>query len=114
MKAAPEDQVILLDVQVLVAGHPEGVHLEHLHAREQPLEVLADHVLQRHEPLVPQRHEPAEDRRDLDPGEALLAGLRVADQHRQVEGEAGDVGEGVGRVDGQRGQHRVRGDHHRG
>ena len=45
-------RVVLLDLEVLVAGHPEGVHAEHLHAGEQPLQVLADHVLERDEPLV--------------------------------------------------------------
>ena len=50
--------------------------LEHLHAGEQPLEVLADDVLERDEALVAERHEPGEDRRHLDPGEVLLAGLR--------------------------------------
>ena len=44
-------RVVLLDLEVLVAGHPEGVHAEHLHAGEQPLEVLADDVLERHEAL---------------------------------------------------------------
>ena len=51
-------------------------------------------------------HEPVEDRRHLHPGEVLLAGLRVAHQHREVEREPGDVGERVRRVDGQRRQHR--------
>ena len=44
--------VVLLDLEVLVAGDPEGVDLEHLHAREEALEVLADDVLERHEALV--------------------------------------------------------------
>ena len=99
-------RVVLLDVEVLVPGDPERMHLEHLHAREEPLEVLADHVLERHEALVAERHEAAEDRWHLHPGEVLLAGLGVPDQHREVEREPGDVGEGVGRVDGQRCQHR--------
>ena len=47
--------VVLLDLEVLVAGDPEGVVLEHLHAGEQPLEVVADDVLERHEPLVAER-----------------------------------------------------------
>ena len=98
--------VVLLDLEVLVAGDPEGVELQHLHAGEQSLEVLADHVLQRHEPLVAQRDEPAERRRHLHPREVLLAGLRVPHQHGHVEREAGDVGERVGRVDGQRREHR--------
>ena len=51
--------VVLLDLEVLVAGDPEGVHLLDLHAGEQALEVLPDDVLERHEPLVPERDEPA-------------------------------------------------------
>ena len=98
--------VVLLDLEVLVAGDPEGVHAEHLHAGEQPLEVLGDDVLERHEPLVADGHEPREDRRHLDPGEVLLAGLRVAHQHGEVERQPGDVRERVRRVDGQRRQHR--------
>ena len=97
-------RVVLLDLEVLVAGHPERVDLEHLHAREQPLEVLADDVLQRDEPLVAEWHEPVEDRRHLDPGEVLLAGLGVADRDGQVERESGDVGERVRRVDRERGE----------
>ena len=53
-----------------------------------------------------QRDEPLEDRRHLHPGEVLLAGLGVADQHREVEREPGDVGERVRGVDGERGEHR--------
>ncbi len=96
--------VVLLDLEVLVAGDPEGVHLEHVHAGEEPLEVLADDVLQRHEPLVADGDEALEDRRHLDAGEVVLAGARVAQQHREVEREPGDVGERVRGVDGERGE----------
>ncbi len=99
-------RVVLLDLEVLVAGDPERVDLEHVHAREEALEVLADDVLERDEPLVAERHEPAEDGRDLDPREVLLAGRGVAHQHGEVERETRDVGERVGGVDGQGGQHR--------
>ncbi len=98
--------VVLLDLEVLVAGDPEGVDLEHLHAGEEALEVLADDVLERHEPLVAERDEAAEDRRHLHPGEVLLAVLGVAHEHGEVQREAGDVGERVGRVDGKGRQHR--------
>ena len=37
--------VVLLDLQVLVAGEAEGVVLQHLHAREQLLQVRGDDVL---------------------------------------------------------------------
>ena len=97
--------VVLLDLEVLVAGHPESVELQHLHAREEPLEVLADDVLQRHEALVAHGHEPAERRRHLDPREVLLVGLGVAHQHGHVERQARDVGERVGGVDGEGGEH---------
>ncbi len=98
--------VVLLDLDVLVAGDPERVRLEHLHAREEPLEVGADDVLERHEAGVAEGHEAVEGRRHLHPGEVLLAGLGVADQDGQVEREPGDVGERVGGVDGERRQHR--------
>ena len=45
-------------------------------------------------------------RRHLDPGEVLLVGARVDQHDGQVERQPGDVGERVGRVDGQRGEHR--------
>src|SRR6476469_7081640 len=98
--------VVLLDLDVLVAGHSEGVGLEHLHAREEPLEVDGDDVLERHEPVVADGHEAGEVGRHLDPREVLLAGARVADEDRQGEREPGDVGERVRRVDGQRRQDR--------
>ena len=98
--------VVLLDLEVLVAGHPEGVVLQHLHAREQPVEVRRDDVLERHEPLVAELDEAREDRRHLDPREVLLAGVGVADGDGEVEREPGDVREGVSRVDRQRRQHR--------
>jgi hypothetical protein len=66
------------------------------------------HRQEAHRPaVVLHRHEPGDVVRHLDPGEQLAAGVvRVAQQHRQVERTAGDVREGVGRVDRQRGQHR--------
>ena len=110
--------VVLLDLEVLVAGDPEGEVLAHLHAREEVVEVRRDDVLERHEPGVvhvgERRTRPArldaqqagQHRRHLDPGEVLLAGARVDQHHGQVEREPGDVGERVGRVDGERGEHR--------
>src|SRR5665647_3074270 len=41
--------VVLLNLHVLVAGDPEGVVLEHLHAREQGVQVHGDDVLDGHE-----------------------------------------------------------------
>ena len=45
-------RVVLLHLEVLVAGDPEGVGGQHVHAGEELLEVLADDVLDRHEALV--------------------------------------------------------------
>ena len=110
--------VVLLDLQVLVAGDPEQVVLQDVHAGEEVVEVAGDDLLQGDEGgaggLVRGLELAAGDgdqarqrRRDLEPGEVLLAGAGVAQQHGEVEGQARDVGEGVGGVDGQRGEHRV-------
>ena len=40
-------RVVLLDLEVLVAGDPEGVVLHDVHAREQVVQVLGDDVLER-------------------------------------------------------------------
>ena len=79
--------------------------LEHLHAGEQLIEVCADDVLERHEPLVADVDEPREDRWHLDSREVLLAGVGVADRHRQVERQPRDVRERMRRVDRERRQH---------
>ena len=92
--------------------------LQDVHAGEEMVEVASDDLLQRDESgaggLVRGLELAAGDgdqarqrRRDLEPGEVLLAGAGVAQQHGEVEGQARDVGEGVGGVDGQRGEHRV-------
>ena len=66
-----------------------------------------DHLLEGHESLaVGQPDEARQQRRHLDPGEPRLLSIRVADHHREVQREVGDVGERVGRVDRERGQHR--------
>ena len=71
--------VLVVELEVGVAGDAERVVGDDLHAGEQPVEVRGDHLLERHEPLAVGHHEEAgEQRRDLHPGEALLAGLGVA------------------------------------
>ncbi len=80
--------------------------LQHLHPGEQLVQVRRDDVLERYEPLLAEGDEAREDRRDLDPGEVLLPGVRVADGHRQIERKTGDVGERVGGVDRERCEHR--------
>ena len=76
-------------------------------AGKRRVEVGGDHLLDGHEPAaVGQGHEPGQQRRHLDPGDALLAGRRVHDPQHQVEAQVGDVGERVALVDGQRREHR--------
>ncbi|OPZ52057.1 MAG: hypothetical protein BWY91_02474 [bacterium ADurb.BinA028] len=107
--------VVLFDLEVFVAGHPEGVVLAHLHAGEQLVEVDRDDVFQGDEPgplgavvIAGLEHpkEPGQHRRHLDPGEVLRTGLGVDQDDGEVERKTRDVGERVGRVDGQRGEHR--------
>ena len=62
---------LLVAVDVGVAGHPEGVGLDDLHAGEQPVEVVGDHLLERHEAQRLRHLHPArQDVRRLDPREA--------------------------------------------
>ena len=99
--------VLVLDGEVGVAGDAEhGVLLDD-HADEHRVQLRGDDLLDRHEPLaVGQGDQPREHRRHLDPGEAALAGVRVADHRGQVQREVGDVRERVRRIDGQRREHR--------
>ena len=80
--------LVLLDLEVGVAGDPERMMIDDLHAREQRLEVGGDHLLERNEPLAVRHHnESGQDRRDFDPGEARHPGSWVAHENRQVERE---------------------------
>ena len=87
--------VVFLDLDVFVAGHSEGVVLHDLHAAEELIEVVRDHVLQRDVPPLGQRDEAGQHARHLDPGELAKAGLRVADQHGEIDRQARDVREGM-------------------
>ncbi len=98
--------VVLLDLEVLVAGDPERVVGDELHAGEQQVEVSRDDLFERHEPAGVGFHPAVDDRRDLDPGEVVLARLGVAHHEREVERQARDVGERVRGVDRQRRQDR--------
>ena len=110
--------VVLLDLEVLVAGDPEEVVLQDVHAREEVVEVLADDDLDGDdgaagglvrgvELAAGDLDEARQGVGHLDAGEVLLAAARVAQDDGEVEGQARDVGEGVGRVDRQRGEDRV-------
>ncbi len=100
---------VLLDLEVGVAGDPERVRGEDLEAGEQRVQVGADELLER-QPAgavgTLDRHEARHVVRDLDPGEVLRAGRRVADEHGEVQRQAADVGERVAGVDGERREHR--------
>jgi hypothetical protein len=98
--------VVLLDLQVLVAGDAEGVALQDLHAREEFLQVGGDDVLDGDEAARGGLQEAGEQRGDLDAGEVAVPGDRVAHDDREVQGEARDVREGVRGVDGERGEDR--------
>ena len=75
--------LLLLEGEVGVAGDPEGVGGLDLHAREQLVEVGGDHLLEGHEALaVGHHHEPGQQVGHLHPGEAALAGDRVAERAR--------------------------------
>jgi hypothetical protein len=99
-------RVVLLDLEVLVAGHPERVVRDQLHAGEQQVEVGGDDLLERHEPAGVGLHPAVDDGRHLDAGEVVLAGVGVAHDEREVEREARDVRERVRRVDRERRQDR--------
>ena len=100
-------RLVLLHVHIGVAGDPEDVVREDLHPGEQRVEVRGQHLLDGYEPFaVGQGHEPVEQRRHLHPGEAPLPGHGVADDRRQVQRQARDVREGVGRVHRERREHR--------
>ena len=74
-------RLVLLHIQIGVAGDPEHVVRAHLHAGEQPIQVRGDHVFDRDEPLpVGQREEPRQQRGHLQPREPTTARGRIAHQ----------------------------------
>ena len=97
--------VLVVDGQIGVAGHPEGMVVGDVHGREQSGEMGGNELLDGQQAsTVGQGHEAGQDGRHLDPGDAAIPGAGVHDPDDQVEREVGDVGEGMGLVDGQRGQ----------
>ena len=98
---------VLVHLEVPDPGDPERVLLDDLQAAEQVGQVRGDDVLDRHVPVLRHREEPGQQRRHLDPGEHGGVGPRVGDHDGQVEGQAGDERERMGRVHHERGQHRV-------
>ena len=98
--------VVLVDGEVLVAGHPEQRGLDDVHAREQRGDVRTDHLLDQHEPGVVDADEPRQQRRNLHPREVLPAAFTVAHHDGEVQRQTGDVGERVRRIDRERRQDR--------
>ena len=96
-------RLVLFDLQIGIASHPEHVVGHDLHPWEQAIEVVGDHLFDRHEPLaVGEREEPRKQGRHLEPREAANPRDGVTDQHGEVQGEVRDVGERVRRVDRER------------
>ena len=98
--------LVLLEIEIGVARDPERAPREDLHPREEPLEMGADHLLDRHVALAGKRHEAVEQRGNLDAREADRAQLGIAHDHGDVEGEVRHVGERMRGVDRERRQHR--------
>ncbi len=96
------------DVVVGVAGDAEERVADDLHPREQRLEVVGDHLLERHERCaVADRQEAAEELlRHLDAREHLGVLLGVAQHDDQAEREVRDVGERPADAEDERGQRR--------
>ena len=94
--------LVLLDREVGVARHPEEVVIEDLHAEEQGIQVGLDHLVDEHEPRRLDHDQARQDLGDLDPREAALAALRVAQSDRDRQAQRRDVRERMARVDRER------------
>ena len=99
------------DLEVGVAGDAEDVAVGDLHAREQRVQVVGDHVLERHQQRPGARPGKGDEARQdlgrhLHAREHGLVGDRVADQHRQAQREVGDVGKRPAGGDRERRQRR--------
>jgi hypothetical protein len=94
--------LVLLDVEVGVAGDPEHVGLHDLDAREERVQVGGDHLLQGDVDAPLHLDQAGQDRRHLDPREPLLACHGVGHGDRQREAQRADVGERVAGCDGER------------
>ena len=104
---------VLLDLEVGVAGDPEGVVLDDLHAGEQHRQERRDQLLHRQERATPPgpSRGPSSTKRStlsgtLTRAKCCAAVVGLLDGDRQVQAQPADEGERVRRVDGQRRQHR--------
>ena len=87
--------VVLLHLDIFVAGHPEHVMSHHLHAAEQLIQMVGDYVLQRDITTFGSGMKRASIVGTLTRSELANAGLRVAYQYREVDRQARDVREGM-------------------
>ena len=95
------------DLEVGVAGDAEQVVADDVHAREQRVEMLGDHVLERDERVRSKLDEP----RDhvlghLHSRECVVIGVGIVEAHDQAQRQVGDVGEGAAGADRERRQDR--------
>ena len=77
--------VVFVDFEVFVAGDPEGVAFQHLHAGEDHRQVRGDDFFDRDEATIGEWQEPRQHLGHLDPGEPLFAVRRVAHHDGEVE-----------------------------
>ena len=107
-----------LDGDIGVARDMEGMRFDHLHAGKQRRQVGRDHLLQPDASFLArlavlaallarpfQRNQLRQRIRHLHAREVLLA-VSVADQHRQVQAQIGDMRKRAAGIEGQRRQHR--------
>ena len=96
---------LFLDGEVGVAGDAERRSLLDHHPGEQAVEMGDDEFLGGQVATLVDLHEAGEQVRHLHAGEPLLAAVGVTDERGDRQGEIGDVGERVARIDGQRREH---------
>ena len=94
--------LVLLDREVGVAGDPEEVALDDLHAHEQVGQVGLDDLVDGHERRRLDVEQARQDLRHLDPGEHALAGVRIAQPDGDRQAERRDVRERVPGIDRER------------
>ena len=108
-------RLIFFQVQVCIPGYTKGIPGLNRQPVKEQIQVGCDEILQPDElrrALIDRRllrdrngDQAREQVRHLDPGEAgALFG--IARHHSQIEAQVGDMGKGMGRIEGQRGERR--------
>ena len=99
--------LVLLEVDVGVATHPERSPLLDDHPDEERVEFGGDQFLDGEEPPDGDLDEAWEHVRDLQSSESAVPGVGIGDVDRQRQREVGDVRERMAGIDGEGRQHRV-------